>query len=103
MTLTLCAAACHLCFSKCVFKYPVIVSCILGQADEDSSLNMPRPPNISIIIVHVNILTETKYGPAKSQITPVEVQMPMWPMKGKSHLKEYNKQKELTKAHCLKI
>lgn len=33
------------------------------------------------------LLTDTKYGPAKSLMTPVEVQIPMWPMNGKSHLR----------------
>lgn len=32
------------------------------------------------------ILTETKYDPAKSRMIPDEVQIPMWPMKGSSHL-----------------
>lgn len=31
--------------------------------------------------------TDTKYGPAKSRMTPADVQIPMWPMKGNSHLK----------------
>lgn len=35
-------------------------------------------------------LTDTKYGPAKSLMTPVEVQMPMCPMKGKNHLWSQN-------------
>ena len=32
------------------------------------------------------LLTDTKYGPAKSRITPCMVQMPMCPMKGINHL-----------------
>jgi len=38
-------------------------------------------------MLYVRHLTETKYGPAKSRITPIVVQMPMWPMNGNSHLK----------------
>ena len=34
-------------------------------------------------------LTETKYGPAKSLMTPLNVQMPICPMIGHSHLKVY--------------
>lgn len=34
------------------------------------------------------VLTETKYGPAKSRITPAEVQMPICPMNGNNHLKQ---------------
>ena len=31
--------------------------------------------------VYAHTLTETKQGPAKSRITPLDVHMPMWPMK----------------------
>lgn len=41
----------------------------------------------------VQLLTDTKYGPAKSLMTPVEVQIPMWPINGKSHLKTEPKKK----------
>lgn len=40
-----------------------------------------------IVTLQQRLLTDTKYGPAKSLMTPVEVQIPMWPMNGKSHLK----------------
>ncbi len=34
------------------------------------------------------ILTETKYDPAKSRMIPEEVHIPMWPMKGSTHLQD---------------
>ena len=39
-------------------------------------------------------LTETKYGPAKSLITPVDVQMPMCPIIGMIHLKNAKAEKD---------
>lgn len=44
-----------------------------------------------------HLLTETKYGPAKSRMTPVDVQIPMWPIMGKSHLprQQANRQAEI--------
>ena len=35
-------------------------------------------------------LTETRYGPAKSLITPCEVAIPIWPIIGHSHLEIIN-------------
>lgn len=35
---------------------------------------------------NAKLSTETKYGPAKSKITPSSLHIPKWPMKGTSHV-----------------
>lgn len=46
-------------------------------------------------------LTETKYGPAKSLITPADVQMPMCPIIGNNHL-HFHAKSETIKVKLIK-
>lgn len=64
--------------------------CVLALKDRGDMQRAFNPLNNQLVII-MHVLTETKYGPAKSRITPEEVQMPMWPMNGNSHLKELSK------------
>lgn len=56
------------------------------QGVAQSSLRCRPSPDCGLSTRSHLVLTETKYGPAKSRMTPVDVQMPIWPMMGKSHL-----------------
>ena len=48
----------------------------------------PAAPAMSHLVglPKAKLPTEMKCGLAKSRVTPREVQMPMWPMKGRSHV-----------------
>lgn len=66
-------------------RHPTPVPCRTQGVAQNSLTCKPSPAFGLSTKTHL-LLTETKYGPAKSRMTPVDVQMPIWPMMGKSHL-----------------